>query len=163
MTDSQEYPFDTYADYRSALLKLIEQAQREIILFDPDLRETGLESPAGAEALTAFLSRSSGRECLRMVLQDADPLAHESPRLIRLLGNFAHKFVVRIDGSDTLRPLHQPFAVIDGVHLVTRFHRDRPRGKLCINDVAACAPLRAQFETIWATAEPGPSGAALGI
>lgn len=163
MSKAAEHEFDTYAGYRAALLAAIDGAQREILLFDPDLKETGLESIAGAEALNRFLLRSSAREAIRLLLGDPEFLDRHCPRLTRLLELHGHRFAVRIDGNDRLHPLHQPFAVVDGHHLVTRFHQDRPRGKACPDDAAVCAPLVAQFETIWIGAEPGKSGAPLGI
>lgn len=156
--------FDTYAAYRAALLEAIRRAEREIVLFDPDLGETGLESQDGAEVLKHFLVRASGRECLRALLVDTGRLDRASPRLLHLLGTYGHKFAVRTaPGDDPLQALHQPFAVIDRSHLVTRFHEDRPRGKACLDDPAACAPYFAQFETIWINAQPAQSGAVIGL
>src|SRR5690554_1741894 len=88
--------FDTYAAYRAALLDAIGRAEREILIFDPDLGETGLESPHAAEALQRFLLHASGRDCLRAVLADTTRLDRNSPRLLRLLGSYGHKFAVRI-------------------------------------------------------------------
>jgi hypothetical protein len=62
-----------------------------------------------------------------------------------------------------IRGLSQPFLVVDGVHLVTRFHQDAPRGKICLDDDRASAITFAQFETIWISAQQGPTGAALGL
>jgi hypothetical protein len=156
--------FDTYAAYRAALLDAIGRAEREILIFDPDLGETGLESPHAAEALQRFLLHASGRDCLRAVLADTTRLDRNSPRLLRLLGSYGHKFAVRIvSHDDPLRALPQPFAIIDRRHLVTRFHEEHPRGKACFDDPATCAPFFAQFETIWIDAQPAQSGAVLGL
>lgn len=156
--------FDTYAAYRAALLEAIRRAEREVVLFDPDLGETGLESLEGAEALRHFLVRASGRECLRALLVDTGRLDSTSPRLLHLLGTYGHKSAVRVaPGDDPLQTLDQPFAVIDRRDLVIRFHEDRPRGKVCFDDPSACAPYFAQFETIWINARPAQSGAVIGL
>ncbi|THF64209.1 DUF7931 domain-containing protein [Pseudothauera rhizosphaerae] len=163
MSDTTEQTFDTYAAYRAALLDAVERAERTIVLFDPDLGETGLESPAGAEAVGRFLRQASGEDCLRVLLASTDLLDKHSPRLLHLLATHAHRFAVRIGSGETLQPQPQPFAVVDGKHLVTRFHRDRPRGKASLDAPADCAPFFAQFETMWINAQPAQSGATLGI
>lgn len=160
MTDSQT--FDTYTRYREAMLDALGRATQSISIFDPDLRNTGLESPAGISVLEAFCLRARIEESLRIAVHSASFFERECPRLLNLVSRFGHRMQIRISSS-AFRSLEQPFAVVDGVHLVTRFHSDDPRGKICIDDALSSLPLLSQFETLWASAQKGPSGIPLGI
>ncbi|THF65746.1 hypothetical protein E6C76_09350 [Pseudothauera nasutitermitis] len=159
-----EQGFDTYAAYRTALLEAIARGAREILLFDPDLAETGLEAPAGAEALAAFLTRAGGGECVKLLVADAGHLEGRCPRLQLLLERHAHRITLRIAEDAAQSPsAYPPFAVIDRHDLIIRFHHERPRGKICVDDPGACAPRIAQFETMWINSRPGQTRAPLGL
>ena len=160
MTSSQT--FDTYARYREALLEALGQATQSIVIFDPDLRNTGLESPEGISALESFCLRVRVEESLRIAVHSASYIERNCPRLLNLVSRFGHRMQIRITSS-AFRSIEQPFMIVDGVHLVTRFHRDNPRGKVCIDDAQSAFALLSQFESLWAAAQRGPSGIPLGI
>ena len=162
MPDSQQTAIDSWTAYRAAVLSTICRAQSSLILLDPDLRETGLESSAGIEALSGLLQRSSHAPAIRFVLEDAGYLERECPRLLSLLARFGHKIHVRLIGESQPRP-DAPFIIADASHLTCRFQRERPRGKQCIDCAAEISAQNAQFETLWISALPGPSGVALGL
>jgi hypothetical protein len=154
--------FDTYAAYRAALLEALELARQQVVLFDPDLRMTGLETPRGIAALERFCAGATREDGARIVVHAPHFLERECPRLLTLLARFGHCLRVRVSPA-VLRHWSQPFLVIDGTHLVTRFHQDAPRGKICLDDTRSAAITFAQFETLWISARQGPTGAPLGI
>ncbi|MBW7859837.1 MAG: hypothetical protein H3C33_01905 [Rhodocyclaceae bacterium] len=157
-----EHPFDTYAEYRRAVLELLRSARQTIVLFDPDLSQTGIESLHGAEAIAAFCERTTFPESLRIALHSPRYVERECPRLLRLVSQFGHRITIRIT-SARFRNQEQPFLVVDGEHYVTRFHQDDPRGKLCMEDGEGAATLLSHFEILWQHARPGPTGTPLGI
>lgn len=162
MTPPAEQRFDTWDGYRFALLDAIGRAERCVALFDTDLRETGLESAAGVEALKAVIVRTTREDALRFLLHDPKHLTHHCPRLLALLGTHSHRMQVRV-ADESFHAVEQMFAIVDDRHLVLRFHRDLPRGRYAADAAESAAPFRAQFETIWVGARNPPIGAPLGL
>lgn len=159
---TEERAFDTYALYREAVLELLEQAAHGIVLFDPDLGETGIESVRGIELLSGFCDRAIHADALRIVVHRADYIERDCPRLLNLVARYGHRMAIRVT-TPQYHNWQQPYMVVDDVHLVTRFHHDQPRGKICYASAAIAAPLLTRFETMWLHAQPGPTGASLGL
>ncbi|MCC4115283.1 hypothetical protein LLG90_07975 [Aromatoleum toluclasticum] len=148
MDTPREQTFDSYGEYRSAFIGALENAQQTVIIFDPDLRECGLESPQGIAQLERLCSLSTRRDALRILLHSTTWLEQDCPRLTRLLGHYAHCASVR--SADTgARLWSQPFLIADASDLVTRFHQDLPRGKRSTDGSGTLAHLATQFETFW--------------
>ncbi len=162
MPDPEERHFDTYAGYQTWVLEALGLARRTLLVFDPDLAGTGLESPAALAALRALALASPERNAIRILVRDARYLERNAPRLLDFIGRFGHRAAVRIAAGDN-ESVETSFLVVDGQHLVLRFHADRPRGKVCLADSGSLSVPAAQFETIWKTAQPGPSGTGLGL
>lgn len=162
MTTSSERVFDTYAGYRMGILELIGQANRQIVLFDPDLSQCGIESRASIEALKLFFERSANEDCLRVMVHRVDFVERECPRLARLLAEFGHRVRIRSTAGEH-RSLEQAFMVADGTHVLNRFHCDDPRGKTRYDDTRSASQYLAQFESLWERGQSGPSIAPLGI
>jgi len=154
--------FESWSGYRSAMLEMIGQAHSTLLVSDPDLSETGFESSAGIEALTALLQRSAQPLAIRILLKDATHLEQRCPRVLGLLARFSQRMEVKL-ASDVRAVPDAPFATADGLHLVTRFHYERARGKHCTDDPQSTSVHVAQFETLWASGETGPNGVQLGL
>lgn len=162
MAEPVERAIDSWVAYRSALIETVDRASSSLLIFDPDLAETGFDHPAGIDALKQLLLRSAQPVVIRILLQDSGYLERQCSRLLTLIGQYNQKMEVRL--TTDLRALpDSAFVVADGVHLVTRFHCARPRGKYCIDDARSTAPHVAQFETLWVSATLGPSGVLLGL
>lgn len=162
MGKSSERSFDTYGEYREALLETLSLAREAVSIFDQDLRECGLESAAGINLLETLCTQSRRRDALRILVHSVTYLEQECPRLAGLLGRFGHRASVRTTDPGA-RAWAQPFLVADGRFLVTRFHQDLPRGKVCAAASNSSAYIGAQFETMWLHGEHHASGAPLGI
>ncbi len=162
MSDDRERGFDTYAEYRECLHGLLDAATRELVLFDQDLRECGLSTEVGVERLRALIDRSPLAPCLRMIVKDASNIERDCPRLLELIARYGHKMRIRVSAREH-QAIENAFAVVDGHHVLMRFHADKPRGKLSIDDARLAAQCNAQFESIWDRSTGGPSGVPLGI
>jgi len=154
--------FDTYVEYRAAMLAALGFATRTLAIFDPDLRESGIENPAAIAALESLCRASPRRDAVRIVVRSIDFVERECPRLVALIGAFGHCAGVRVS-SPPFRNWSRPFLVADERHLVTRFDQDRPRGKVGIDDLRSVSPLLAQFETMWISGESTRASVPLGI
>jgi len=53
--------------------------------------------------------------------------------------------------------------VIDGSHLVRRFHYNSGRGVFAINDPERASDLVQRFEEIWEASQPAVTGTVLGL
>lgn len=159
---TEERTFDTFALYRDAVLELLERASHSIVLFDPDLAETGIESMRGIELLSGFCDRALRNDALRIAVHDAAFIKRDCPRLLNVVARYGHRMSVRV----TTRQYHnwlQPYMVVDDLHVVTRFHHDQPRGKICHDAPEVAAPLLIRFEAMWEHTQPGPTGIPLGL
>lgn len=154
--------FDSYTEYRSAMVAALEAATSTIAIFDPDLREAGLENLASIAALDRLCRTSPRRDALRILVHSADFAERECPRFVALIGAFSHRAAVRVT-SPQFRNWRQPFLVADARHVVTRFDREGPRGKLAVEDERTASMLLAQLETMWISGTPTTTGAPLGI
>jgi hypothetical protein len=156
-----ESRFDTYQRYRQAVADLIPLARRELVIFDQDLGETGLESRAGIEILTRFLNANRD-STLRIVLHVPDRVERNCPRLMALLKLRGHSVTVRQSPED-LRRLTDCFIAADRRHAVIRFHADHARGKLLIEQPDDVAVWWKRFDALWEISSPSLSGTTLGI
>jgi hypothetical protein len=154
--------FKTYAEYRSCVAEILREAHSTALIFDPDLGNTGLDSPECIGALTALFGKSPHRHALRILIHKTDFLEKRSPRLLALLGEFRHRTDLRVT-SQSHRAWSQPALIVDQQHLVMRFHQDSARGKACFSDPAAAANIIAQIETMWVSGQTVTTGTPLGI
>ncbi|MDR0715839.1 MAG: hypothetical protein LBF50_00265 [Azoarcus sp.] len=156
----EKRPLDTWSDYRDAVAGLLADTQTHFVVFDPDLAETGLESPQCAASLAALVRRASPGDAIRFLLRDPSHLERDCPRLMRILADFSHRFTVRVLRPEQIeRVPESAFVIADGDNVVLRFHHAFPRGRVSRGDSPAAAELLALFETFWLEAEQGPTGA----
>lgn len=160
--DPSERSFDTYEEYRDCLNALLANADREIILFDSDLRDCRLNTEVGVELLRAFFDRNPLAPCLRILVKDASFIERYSPRLLKLLADFGHRIRVRVTAREH-RTIEHAFAVFDHRHVLIRFHAAKPRGKLSLHDTRLASQYNLHFESIWDRAQGGPNGLPIGL
>ncbi|HJV26448.1 MAG TPA: hypothetical protein VJ673_12240 [Aromatoleum sp.] len=162
MDHPSESTFDAFAAYRQAVADVLALAGQTIIVFDPDLGECGFEAPATLALLEAACQRSPRSDALRIVLHDPDFVERDCPRLQRFLCDYGHRASLRISDPGS-RSWTQPFIVVDGEHLVARFHPAWPRGKACLAMPSAVTRFSTQFETLWLRGENRAIGSPLGL
>ncbi len=156
-----ESRFDTYQDYRQAVADLIALAQRELVIFDSDLGETGFESRARIESVTRFLNVHRDNS-VRVVLHNPVRVERSCPRLMALLKLRGHSISFRQSPED-LRRLTDCFMAADRRHALIRFHADHARGKLLIEQPDDVGGRWKRFDALWEISSPSLSGTTLGI
>jgi hypothetical protein len=156
-----ESRFDTYQGYRQAVAEVVGLAEGRIVLFDPDLGETGLESPLAAAALTRFFGgRRDAR--LQIVLHRTGHVERHCPRLLALLRLRSHVFDIRRTPDD-LRQLTDCFVLADARHGAIRFHADHPRGKLLLHHDQEIGDWQRRFDELWELSSPALAATTLGL
>jgi len=153
--------FTLPSEYRSALDRLLALAATEVLVFDRDLADGGWNAPARIELLRAFLL-GHRHSRMQIVVHDTPHIERYLPRLIVLLRDFSHKFSILRTINDA-RNAWDGFVIVDGRHLVHRFHLASMRGELALNTPLKARELRKRYDDILALTEPGVNATQLGL
>jgi hypothetical protein len=149
------------AEQTAAIDMLIPLARHHIRVFDQDLSQTGWNTSARAERVSAFLRGVRGRR-LDIIVHDVRYLESACPRMISLLRTFGYAMTILKTG-DEARVATDPLLIVDTAHYLHRFHFEQARATLGIAQPEQTQPLANRFDEIWATGEPGISGTVLGL
>jgi len=145
-------PLSSEAEHRTSVDTLLQQANRELLIFDRDLTALKLEEPQRIELLRGFLDR--GPHCrIRIIIHDPIPAQTRSPRFMNLLSRHAHAIHCK-QASDEFRHLADSHVIADEQHAVRRFQFGQSRGVLILEDPIYVKPWLKRFEELWALCMP---------
>lgn len=161
MPDSPQESFDTRSAYQRAIDALLTAAEKELCIFDPDLRNLDLDSRNRSDALSAFLTGGQDRS-MRIIVHDLDHLVRHSPRMMGLLKRYSHCLTVR-QTPESLRGISDCFVLADKASGVIRFHADHFRGKILQQLPVEAHGWQQRFEDLWLESHPGFSATHLGL
>jgi len=145
----------------AAIDLLVGMAKRSIRVFDYDLSEMGWNRAARAELLGRFL-RGSLAARLEIIVHDTRYLERSCARLRNLQQLHSAAIEIFRTGSG-VRGAMDPMVIVDGRHYLHRFHVERPRAALGVEQPRATQVLNLRFEEIWATREEELPGTTLGL
>ncbi|HMK14248.1 MAG TPA: hypothetical protein VK460_04480 [Burkholderiales bacterium] len=148
------------AEYEAAINLVIAQARRSIRIFDKQA-SNAFNSVERYELLRSFLLASRVNRIL-IVVHDTGFLTSHCPRMMSLLKQFSHCIAIRETGTDA-KQVYDPFTVVDENHYVHRFHYDRPRGLMALNDLNEAHEFIDRFEEIWEASIPAVPATTLGL
>jgi hypothetical protein len=151
----------TVAEQTSAIDELIALAERRIRVFDQDLSQTGWNQATRTDRLAQFLRGARGRR-LDLIVHDTHYLESACPRMLGLLRTYSYAMTIYRTGTEA-RLATDPLVIVDDRHYLHRFHFERPRAAMGINQPELTRPLATRFEDIWATGEPGLNATTLGL
>lgn len=137
--------FESLREYEAVIDELIPQTQRVIRIFDKTLSRA-YNSPQRFEALHRFLL-SSRTNRLIIVLHETATVRRDCPRMIELLGQFAHAMSIR-QTQQAAKLIYDPFVVFDASYYVHRFHYDHMRAAQGSNDIVGTQQLLDRFDEI---------------
>jgi hypothetical protein len=153
--------FDAADGFHAAVDRLLEQPGRELRIFDPDATALRLNEPARIATVERFLLASRTRR-IYLVLHDTEHLTRYCPRMMVLLGRFAH--AVQINRShEEIREIQDSFFVLDAQHYVRRPVAAFFRGAMGLGDETEGLAMRSRFMEIWGASFPAVSGSTLGL
>jgi len=160
-TELQHTSINGTAEYVSALDDLCAKAQQSLFIFEKDFDNLGFNSEARYDSLRRLLlSNPSAR--LHLLAHDVQPLLRFCPRMLMLLRQFSHKMHI-YQTPLNLRHLSEPFAVVDKIHFLRRFHFNDARGIYALNDPETARPLQSRFNEMWASSHPAASANTTGL
>ncbi|ROR32298.1 hypothetical protein [Inmirania thermothiophila] len=145
----------TLEAHRLAVLRLAAQARRELAIFSPALDPRVFDHEGLAEAVRALLLRSP-RARVRVVVQDAAPVAARGHRLLRLAWRLPSRMEIRRAGPDH-QGLDEAFVLADETGVLETEHAERYEAVLDFCNPPRARALRLRFEEIWAQAERDPN------
>jgi hypothetical protein len=132
--------------YEAATELLISRAERELLIFDPDLSRGGYQSLNGFEALRNFLARDEQNRLI-VVLHEADFFTERCPRLQDLLKTYSHAIEIYLT-DDSARVAQDAFVLADRAHYLHRFHINQARFRYVLDDEVAAKPLLERFDQL---------------
>lgn len=152
--------FESLREYEAVIDSLIPQTERVIRVFDKNLSRS-YNSPQRCEALHQFLLASRTNRLI-IVLHEVETVRRDCPRLIELLGSFAHAMSIR-QTQQAARMIYDPFVIFDASHYVHRFHYDHMRAAQGSNDVVGTQQLLDRFSEIFESSAPAISANVSGL
>jgi hypothetical protein len=153
--------FDTPSELYAAFDALLAGTQRQLRLYDHDLRWLDLDAAPRHGALRALCVAGGGRR-IELLLDDISRVARDHPRLMLLLRDFGHVIEIRQADPDAPRP-DQAFALADRQGVLLRPDKATVRGTLHPADPGRVAALHQDFEGMWQRAPAGVSATTLGL
>ena len=151
----------TRADFQSGVTQMLGAMQRELRIFDPDLADYGLNTPAVEERLQNFLAASRTNRLL-IAVHDTGYIAQSCPRLIRLLRQFSHAIFIH-QTDEAIRNLEDVLMIADDASYVRRPHHGQPKGVVVLNDANETRGWLNRFEEIWEQSAPAVSATTIGL
>jgi hypothetical protein len=153
--------FDTLSELHAAFDALLAGTQRQLRLYDHDLRWLDLDAMPRHGALRALCVAGGGRR-IELLLDDISRVARDLPRLMQLLRDFGHVIEIRQADPDAISP-DQAFALADRQGVLLRPDKATVRGTLHPADPGRVAALHQDFEGIWQRAPASVSATTLGL
>jgi hypothetical protein len=152
---------DTISGQIAAIDELIGLATLSIRVFDIDLSTMGWNTVERVDRLAAFL-RSSRKARLEVIVHDVRYLESRAARLRNLHRNYSGVVTLCQTGA-TSRHALDPMVLVDARHYLHRFHIDRPRAALGIEELQEAQLLSLRFDEIWASREGEIPATTLGL
>jgi hypothetical protein len=147
--------------YNQALMRVLEHAQYQLQIFDPDLSRGGFQSVAMATALRDFFAKSRNNR-LQIIVHSPQFLQERCPRLLDLLRTYGHAMQVCV--TDVRAHIAEDaFALADGKHYIHRFHVDHARFKYVLEDEKLTNALQERFEELLEAAPNQLSANTIGL
>jgi hypothetical protein len=132
--------------YTEAIDIILTSAEREILIFDQDLRHGNFSSKQKAELFQQFLNKSSNNQ-LMIILQETSYFLQSCPRLMSLLEIYGHKMAV-FETNQTVKHAKDCFILVDKKNYIKRIHVDQARFRYGLNDLAYVGVLSARFQEL---------------
>ncbi|MBL8404313.1 MAG: hypothetical protein JNL16_07190 [Dechloromonas sp.] len=151
----------SWADYQTAIDRLLAIATKQIHIYDEDLTTLKLDS-APRLAHVKRLVQGTRADALFIAVRNGSPLRNQHPLLQSLLTTYGHVAAAQ-ETPPHLAHLRDSMIIVDGKHGLIRFERDMPRSKLLIDESDELRPYLAKFNEIWAEGGERISSSTVGL
>lgn len=151
----------SWADYQTAVDRLLAVACQTICIYDEDLIALKLESPSRLLSCQRIL-KAGHDDALRIAVRNAAPIRQQHPKFQQLLATYSHLAKIR-ETPAQLAHLRDSMFIVDDKHALIRFERDLPRSKLLIDEADELRPYLTRFREIWSEGGEEISISTLGL
>ncbi|SDI16225.1 DUF7931 domain-containing protein [Pseudomonas panipatensis] len=140
---------------RAHALALMQQAERSLCLFSPDLEPWLYNHSSIQDACTRLLLRHPQNR-LRILLRDSSRATREGHRLLNLSRRLSSNCHIRLLNPDYPQEEHA-FLLADQVGMLIRTEPAQPGGHAWYNNPGRVRQLQAQFNLAWDTSLSDPN------
>ena len=151
----------SWADYQTAIDRLLAIACQKIRIYDEDLSSLKLESEPRLTHIKRLV-QAGHEDTLQIALRNASPLRQQNPILLKLMSTYGHLAAAQ-ETPPQLAHLRDSMILVDDKHALIRFERDLPRSKLLIDEIDEVRPYLTRFREIWTEGGESVSVTALGL
>jgi len=132
--------------YAEAIDIILTSAEREILIFDQDLKHGDFSSKQKTELFQQFLNKSPSNQ-LTIILQEPSYFLQKCPRLMSLLEIYGHKMAV-FETNQTVKYAKDCFILVDKKNYIRRIHVNQAHFRYGLNDLAYVGVLSARFQEL---------------
>jgi predicted GNAT family N-acyltransferase len=141
-------------DNREPVVRMVQQGQRSLYLFSPNLDPRIFNTPEFIEAVKQ-LALANTRSKVYILIIDPSAVVSRGHRIVELARRLSsHIFIHRADEEDHDRI--DSFMIVDEVGLVRRAHNDRFEGAAEFNNPGEARLLLKTFNEAWERSQPEP-------
>jgi hypothetical protein len=151
----------SWADYQTAVDRLLAIACQTICIYDEDLASLKLETPSRLVSIKRLL-QAGHDDALRIAVRNATPIRQQHPKLQQLLTAYSHLAEAR-ETPAQLAHLRDSMLIVDDKYALIRFERDLPRSKLLIDEADELRPYLTRFREIWSEGGEEVTTSTLGL
>ncbi|WP_295002923.1 hypothetical protein [uncultured Dechloromonas sp.] len=151
----------SWADYQTAIDRLLAIATKQIRIYDEDLTTLKLDSAPRLAHVKRLVSGARSN-ALSIAVRNGSPLRNQHPLLQSLLTTYGHVAAAQ-ETPAQLAHLRDSMIIVDDKYGLIRFERDMPRSKLLIDESDELRPYLAKFNEIWAEGGERISNSTVGL
>ncbi len=146
---------------RDAIVTLIEQAQRNIMVFGPVLDGLLFNTARTAEALGKFIARHHENRA-RILIEDSQQVVRDNARIIALAKRFSDAVQIRTVGEDNAG-LRELFVVADERGYLHQLDLEQLEFMVAMDAGTEATMLARRFREMWDMSQPATGINTLGL
>ncbi len=159
--DTQQRRIATREELCEAVITLLEQAQRNIVVFGPSLDRNCFNTARATDALGQFISRHVDNR-IRILIENEQQVLRDNARLVAMARRFGDSIHIRHVGEDHVG-LRELFVITDNRDYLYQENVDRLESIVDYQGPGDAIPLVRRFYGMWDMSGPATSINVIGL
>ncbi len=160
-SSAQRRRLATHGELGEAVITLLEQAQRNIMIFGPSLDGNYFNTTRAADALGQFISRHAENR-VRILVENEQQVLRDNTRLVAMARRFGDSIHIRHVGEDHVG-LRELFVISDSRGFLYQENVDRLESIVDYQGPGDATLLARRFYGMWDMSEPAASINVIGL